>query len=39
MKKYETPEAEVLLLYLSDIITISGGIDDDDDDDWWTKLY
>ena len=41
MKKYETPEVYIRLLYLSDIITTSpGGLGDDDDEgEEWTKLY
>ena len=43
MKKYETPEVYIRLLYLSDIITTSsGGGNNNNDNDLegdWTKLY
>ena len=43
MKKYETPEVYIRLLYLSDVITTSPGggtgYDDNDLDPDWTKLY
>lgn len=47
MKKYETPEVDILLLGLLDVVLTSGGgttppVYDDDENDLdpdWTKLY